>query len=488
MFWEFFMKNVLKAFGIIALVAVIGFSMVACSDGGGGDGDGGEGKNWLIARQVTYTVTNGMVDTFEDGSINYNEMGGRYWINYHYTNEMNYEEEYYHRNSGYGYYYHFIRNGRTSESETYNVNGTSLTSSTYDPESGLILTSMTTNTSGLVTITSYVVEPLGNIDGVKAYKHYLITTNGGGSYNVYKIQNGRTLEVGSYNASGELLSVTKYSQPDDKVIRARLPNFTLYSSYNSNYSYSSTQTAEVVPNIDPYDGSLYDGWTIRVRTFTNGVLSSQTDNIYRKTTLNRNGNFGGGSSYYKSSSDFCYEEDYENNSITIIGYKGAGGNVTIPAWLKGKPVTSIGDYAFLMSIKLTGITIPNSVTTIGQYAFSDCIKLTNVTIPNSVTSIGEVNSGGSGDVFWNCYGLTSVTIPNSVTTIGPSTFGLCTNLTSVTFQGTISADNLGKYYGVDGKEHIWSPFEGDLREEYLAGGPGTYTTTAPVNYDSKWTK
>jgi len=27
-----------------------------------------------------------------------------------------------------------------------------------------------------------------------------------------------------------------------------------------------------------------------------------------------------------------------------------------------------------------------------------------------------------------------------------------------------------------------------LKEKYLAEGIGTYTTTAPVNYDSKWTK
>jgi len=38
------MKNTIKFFGIIALVAVIGFSMAACGGGGGGDGDGGGGS------------------------------------------------------------------------------------------------------------------------------------------------------------------------------------------------------------------------------------------------------------------------------------------------------------------------------------------------------------------------------------------------------------------------------------------------------------
>jgi hypothetical protein len=35
-----YMKNVLRLFGIIALVAVTGFGMVACDDGGNGGGGG----------------------------------------------------------------------------------------------------------------------------------------------------------------------------------------------------------------------------------------------------------------------------------------------------------------------------------------------------------------------------------------------------------------------------------------------------------------
>jgi len=42
------MKNLFKVFGIIAIVAIIGFSMVACGDDGGGGGEGGglAGTRW----------------------------------------------------------------------------------------------------------------------------------------------------------------------------------------------------------------------------------------------------------------------------------------------------------------------------------------------------------------------------------------------------------------------------------------------------------
>jgi len=44
------MKNVVKAFGLIALVVVIGFSMAACDDGSGdnGSGDNGGGASNLL--------------------------------------------------------------------------------------------------------------------------------------------------------------------------------------------------------------------------------------------------------------------------------------------------------------------------------------------------------------------------------------------------------------------------------------------------------
>jgi len=54
------MKNTFKVLGIIALLAIIGFSMAACGDNSGGGWDGRDISNWLASEQsrMYFRVTN----------------------------------------------------------------------------------------------------------------------------------------------------------------------------------------------------------------------------------------------------------------------------------------------------------------------------------------------------------------------------------------------------------------------------------------------
>jgi hypothetical protein len=71
-----------------------------------------------------------------------------------------------------------------------------------------------------------------------------------------------------------------------------------------------------------------------------------------------------------------FETKPEGNGVVITKYKGQGGTVTIPVTIGGKPVTSIGMWAFDGCSGLTFVTIPESVTRIGYGAFSGCSGLT----------------------------------------------------------------------------------------------------------------
>ncbi len=160
----------------------------------------------------------------------------------------------------------------------------------------------------------------------------------------------------------------------------------------------------------------------------------------------------------------------DDDTITITGYTGPGGDVTIPATINGLPVTGIGNEAFDIS-GLTSVTIPDSVTNIGNFAFeTSYASLTNIfvsaanpvfsslngvvfnknqttlivfpngkgtsyTIPTSVTSIG--------DYAFNRTPLKSVTIPDSITSIGKGAFEECYKLNGVTIPNSVT--NIGDY-------------------------------------------
>ncbi len=127
-----------------------------------------------------------------------------------------------------------------------------------------------------------------------------------------------------------------------------------------------------------------------------------------------------------TTSPFLVAPNTDGISVTITGYIGDGGALTIPGNINGLTVTGIGDDAFFNSSDLTSVTIPNSVTSIGDLAFFECSGLTNIVISDQVTNIGE-------DAFLDCSSLTTVTIPNSVMLIGEEAFGECSGLTNVVF-------------------------------------------------------
>jgi hypothetical protein len=183
-----------------------------------------------------------------------------------------------------------------------------------------------------------------------------------------------------------------------------------------------------------------------------------------------------------------------NGTITITGYTGPGGDVTIPDTITGLPVTSIGDSAFSGCTSLTSVTIPDNVMTIGMWAFSECTNVTNFDIGNSVTGIGY-------GAFEYCTSLTRVTIPDNVMTIGMWAFSECTNVTNVSIGNSVTSIGDGAFSGcsrltsidVDPQNPAYSSHDGVLFNKSQTtliqcpgGKAGTYTVPNTVITIGYW--
>ena len=173
--------------------------------------------------------------------------------------------------------------------------------------------------------------------------------------------------------------------------------------------------------------------------------------------------------------DANYDYVIKNGEVYLTRYKGAGGNVSIPASIDGKKVVSFGGifagntditsiifpdsttyivpHAFLNCTGLKSIIIPDTVKTIGFAAFEGCSSVERVSLPWVVSYIGYIfgaNAGSNNVVnmpvslvsinvtnasviesyaFYGCANLSDITLPHGVTDIGARTFMGCIGLT-----------------------------------------------------------
>lgn len=152
-------------------------------------------------------------------------------------------------------------------------------------------------------------------------------------------------------------------------------------------------------------------------------------------------------------SDFDYEIDYDNGTVTITYYSGDDIEVVVPTYIEEYPVTIIGFDAFWGNESLMHVTLPNTIkeiqnsafgycknlmsiylpsglTTIGSYAFNNTTLLQSITLPSTLTKLDY------GAFEWS--GITEITIPKSISVINDGVFSNCANLTKVTLPDNLA--------------------------------------------------
>ena len=105
----------------------------------------------------------------------------------------------------------------------------------------------------------------------------------------------------------------------------------------------------------------------------------------------------------------------DDGTVVLTGYKGKGGDVTVPEKVGKDPVTALGDRAISSSrpratpeqqrnaSRIASITIPSGIVKLGAELFYSDLNLENVYLPSTVTEIGT-------DAFRTYRGPQSITI------------------------------------------------------------------------------
>lgn len=192
-----------------------------------------------------------------------------------------------------------------------------------------------------------------------------------------------------------------------------------------------------------------------------------------------------------------YELNEDGGSYTVRGldetHLPARYVLTIPPTWAGKPVTSIGDWAFSSCVGLTEVTIPDSVRSIGNDAFLGTAYYCDVRnwqagllyigrhlirADAALTGARELREGTivvADQAFRHCTGLTRITIPHGVGSIGRHAFSVCTGLVSVTIPESVTEIGDGAFQGCCKLVEVYNlsalPIE---RGSWEGGGVGYY--------------
>lgn len=190
-----------------------------------------------------------------------------------------------------------------------------------------------------------------------------------------------------------------------------------------------------------------------------------------------------------------FEVTARQGTVTITGYDGDGGEITLPqnVEIQGETLTVTGmnsnTSVFKNNKKITKVTIPEGYTSVSGEAFKGCTALTEINIPGSVNMIGY-------SAFEGCSSLSSVSFDEQTTadslSVGANAFDSC-GLTSLTLPSRLSSLNGSAFIGNSGLSGL-NVEEGaagfaavDSVLYYIEGETAELTAYAPGKTDTEFT-
>ncbi len=130
----------------------------------------------------------------------------------------------------------------------------------------------------------------------------------------------------------------------------------------------------------------------------------------------------------------------DDGTVEILRYRGKRRYITVPDYIEGRQVSSIGFGAFQGESRLRRIILPHYLTNISDFAFSGCANIINFDLPDGVVNIGE-------KAFSDNVRLNFITLGTSLCTVGNYAFENCGLITSMYFPETLRSINGTAFVG-----------------------------------------
>lgn len=158
--------------------------------------------------------------------------------------------------------------------------------------------------------------------------------------------------------------------------------------------------------------------------------------------------------------EYIYEV-MSDGSVLIHYYIGFDDNVTVPAYIENKPVSTIGERAFY-GTDIKSVSISEGITALGDEVFFYCYKLESAVLPESIKQVGTgvfrdcmklksvTFTQGKGKLglymFYGCVSLTEVNLPQNADKVETGMFGYCTSLREITIPSSVRIINGYAFY------------------------------------------
>lgn len=172
-------------------------------------------------------------------------------------------------------------------------------------------------------------------------------------------------------------SLGSYSFYNCKDLKKVTLSKNLVSSYSGGYLFYLSPVTEVVVNGNMSDPAFVDHFNYH----TDAVVTGTIDGLKYSMPIN-------------------------TKKVTITGYSGNGGVVSIPDYILGKPVTTIGESAFNGNKNITEIKFGNNVESLQSYSFNNCTALKTITLGANIST-----KASGGYLFNGCDALKTINVP-----------------------------------------------------------------------------